>query len=66
MILWVSNLVFAPQQAERLVVDTGADEVHAVVLNSEVKISKPEDQPEPRERERAERDDVQQEKSVDG
>lgn len=38
------HLVFAPQQAVVLLVDAGADKVHAVVLNSEVEISKPENQ----------------------
>lgn len=47
MTLQVSNLVFAPQQVVVLIVDTGADKVHAVVLNSEVEISKPEHQPGP-------------------
>lgn len=38
------HLVFAPQQAVVLLVDAGADKVHAVVLNSEVEIAKPENQ----------------------
>ncbi len=50
----VSYLVFAPQQAVGLIVDTGADEVHAVVLNSKVEISKPEHQPAPRQGQRSE------------
>lgn len=41
----VSNLVFAPQQAVGLIVNTGADKVHAVILNPEVEISEPEHQP---------------------
>lgn len=41
----VSHLVFGPQQAVVLIVDARADEVHAVVLNSEVEISEPEQQP---------------------
>lgn len=41
----VSDLVFTPQQAVVVVLDAGADEVHAVVLNSKVKISKPEHHP---------------------
>lgn len=40
-----SHLVFAPQQVVGLIVDAGADKVHAVVLDSEVEISKPENQP---------------------
>lgn len=39
------DLVFAPQKAVVLIIDAGADEVHAVVLNSEVKVSKPEHHP---------------------
>lgn len=39
------NLVFAPQQVVGLIVDAGADKVHAVVLDSEVEISKPENKP---------------------
>lgn len=38
------HLVFAPQQAVVLLVDADADKVHPVVLNSEVEISKPENQ----------------------
>lgn len=60
----MSNLVFAPQQVVGLIVDTGADKVHAMVLNSEVEISKPEHQPGPREGQR--REEGQQEKVVDG
>lgn len=60
----MSNLVFAPQQVVGLIVDTGADKVHAMVLNSEVEISKPEHQPARREGQR--REDGQQEKAVDG
>lgn len=41
----MSDLVFAPEQVVGLIVDAGADKVHAVVLNSEVEISKPEHQP---------------------
>lgn len=37
-----SDLVLGPQQAVVLIVDAGPDEVHAVVLNAEVEISKPE------------------------
>lgn len=33
---WTSDLVFAPQEAVGLIVDAGANKVHAVVLNSEV------------------------------
>ena len=40
----LSNLVFAPQQVVGLIVDAGADKVQAVVLDSEIEISKPEDQ----------------------
>lgn len=40
-----SDLVFTPQQAVVVVCDAGADEVHAVVLNSKVEISKPEHHP---------------------
>lgn len=40
-----SNLVFTPQQAVVVVFDAGTDEVHAVVLDSEVKIPKPEHHP---------------------
>lgn len=40
-----SDLVFTPQQAVVVVFDAGADEVHAVVLDSKVKISKPEHHP---------------------
>lgn len=47
-----------------MIVDTGADKVHAVVLNSEVEISKPEHQPGPRRGQR--RDERQHEKAVDG
>lgn len=45
MCVSLPDLVFAPQQAVVLIIDAGADEVHAVVLNSEVKISKPEHHP---------------------
>lgn len=45
MYVCVSDLVFTPQQAVVVVFDAGADEVHAVVLNSKVKISKPEHHP---------------------
>lgn len=45
MCVCVSDLVFTPQQAVVVVFDAGADEVHAVVLNSKVKISKPEHHP---------------------
>lgn len=41
----VSDLVFTPQQAIVVVFDAGADEVHAMVLNSKVKISEPEHHP---------------------
>lgn len=44
--MWaVSDLVFTPQQAVVVVFDAGAYEVHAMVLNPEVKISKPEHHP---------------------
>lgn len=47
-----SHLVFAPQQIVVLIGDTGADKVHAMVLNSEVEISEPEHQPRGRGRKR--------------
>lgn len=50
----MSNLVFAPQQFVGLIVDAGANKVHAVVLNSEVEIPEPEHQPGPREGQRGE------------
>lgn len=39
------NLIVAPQQVVGLIADAGANKVHAVVLYSEVEISKPEHQP---------------------
>lgn len=45
----MSDLVFAPQQVVLLIIDAGAHKVHAVVLYSEVEISKPEHQPGPRQ-----------------
>lgn len=48
----MSNLVFAPEQLVGLVVDTGVHKVHVVVLDAEVQIPKPDDQPGPRQRQR--------------
>lgn len=41
----LSYLVLAPEQVVGLVVNTGAHVVHAVVMDAEVEIPKPEDQP---------------------
>lgn len=59
----MSDLVFAPQQVVLLIIDAGAHKVHAVVLYSEVEISKPEHQPGPRQGQRREKG--QQEKAVE-
>lgn len=41
-----SDLVFAPQQVELMAGDAVAQKMHAVILDAEVQIPKPEDQPE--------------------
>lgn len=38
-------LVFRPQQVKILAVDAIADEVHPVVRNTEIQVSKPEQEP---------------------
>lgn len=42
-------LVFGPQQAEVLARDAVANEMHSVVLDAEIQISKPENHPERQE-----------------
>lgn len=45
VLISLAYLVHAPEQLVGLLVDTGVHKVHVVVLDAEVEIAKPEDQP---------------------